>query len=342
MHAILLWFDYLPYGVPGCCGNTEARTPGFDRFAAGSVTFDNCFLDDRRGESGAGLVEALSKLREAGVRVRVLSVHPTQLVSLLAQQADTDSDRAIDVEMLDDDDQLMQRLRSAADEAFDKNSDADREQQPAVTVASLPGVVTAEGEVIEELLESADRLLDRLALVGTGEQTLLLVSAGGAHVSAEPGRELDERLIHVPLLGRSGPPLEFGWHSPSLVSQSDVANALLHRAGLPIEESGTESTAHAEALLRELSGERRESRPSLIIEGPDGTVGVRTREWYLTTRLEAAAGADLVGAAVDRAALYVKPGDLWDRLDVASQSPGVVEELVGMLPAGAGKSGARG
>ena len=50
MHAIVICFDRLPYGLLGCYGNTEARTPGFDRLAAQSVTFDNCFAADLRQE----------------------------------------------------------------------------------------------------------------------------------------------------------------------------------------------------------------------------------------------------------------------------------------------------
>lgn len=338
MHVILIWFDHLPYAVPGCCGNTEARTPGLDHFAAGSVTFDNCFVDDRRGENGAGVVGTLSRLQSAGVRVSVLSVHPTQLVSLLKQQADADAASAIAVEMIDDDDQLVQRLIRATDEALAASTVGETDEPRVVTVLSLPGVVTAEGEVVEDLLESADRLVDRLALASTGQRTLLVVTAGAGHVQGDGGRALDERLIHVPLLGRSGPRLEFGVRSPSLTGQSDVLHALLRLAGLPIERSA-QSTIYADALLRELSGERVGSRTSLILRGPEETVGVRTDKWYLTTQLDAAAAGGMAARAIDRAQLYVKPDDLWERLDVASQSPGVVEELVGMLPVEGEKSG---
>jgi hypothetical protein len=337
MHAILIWFDYLPYAVPGCCGNTEARTSGFDHFAAGSVTFDNCFINDLRGENGDVLAGTLLRLQSGGLPVSVLSAHPTRLVDLLHQQAKTRACRPIPVEMLNDDDQLMQRLDRAAYESMRATSALDGDEQPSVTIVSLPGVVTAEGIVVDEVLESADRLLDRLALINTADRTLLLVTAGRAHVSAEPGRELTERMLHVPLLGRSGPPLEFGLHSRSLVGQSDVLHALLLWAGLPIEKAEQEGAAHGEALLRELAGERVASRSSLFLRGPDERVGVRTDAWYLATRLDAAEGPRAAARAIDQAVLFVKPDDLWDRLDVASQSPGVVEELVGMLPVGAGK-----
>src|SRR5690606_846524 len=226
------------------------------------------------------------------------SVHPTQLVSLLSQQSDAHACSAIDVEMLDDEGQLSERMiRAVAD------APADGDEQRVVTVVSLPGVVTAEGNVLEHLLESADRLLDRLAFASTRERTLLLATAGAGEVSAEPGREMDERLIHVPLLGRSGPPLKFGLHSPSLVGQGDVLQALLRWAGLRVEGATRESATHAESLLRELSGERVGSRQSLLLRGPDGAVGVRTRQWYLTTRLEGTAGTDATARAVDQAAL---------------------------------------
>jgi hypothetical protein len=339
MHAILIWFDHLPYGVPGCCGNTQAHTPGFDRFAAGSVTFDNCFVDDRRGEGAGRLVDVLQTIYAAGVAVRVLSVHPTQLVSLLNRRADTDERRGVAVETLEDDNQLSERLVRALAAASTASGSADRETLRAVTVISLPGVITSEGKVIDESLQSADRLLDRLALAHAGEQTLLLVTAGAAHLTAEQRHELDERMIHVPLLGRCGLPLEFGVHSPSLVASSDVLHALVRWAGLWIEWAERDAATHAEALLRELSGARVASRQSLLLRGPDAAVGVRTREWYLTTRLETVGVGDAAASAVDQAALYVKPDDLWDRLDVASQSPGVVEELAGMLSAAEGKSG---
>lgn len=343
MHAILIWFDHLPYGVPGCCGNTEARTPGFDHFAAGSVTFDNCFVDDRRGDSAAGLVDALLRLQDEGITLSVLSVHPTHLIGLLNRHTDSDADSAIRVEMLNDDDQLMQRITSAVAESSVVTATSGSDEPRAVTVVSLPGVVDSERAVIDDRLESADQLLDRLAMVQTGERTLLLVTAGSAHVSAEQGRELNERMIHVPLLGRSGPPLAFGLRSPSLVALSDVPAALLCRARLSIEglahANEVDRAAHAAALLREVSGERVGSHRLLLLRGPDGTVGMRTGEWYLTSRVDANGGTSAAGSAVDQAALYVKPDDLWDSLDVASQWPDVVEELAGMLVGGAGKSG---
>src|SRR5690606_13222530 len=194
MHVILIWFDHLPYGVPGCCGNTEAHTPGFDRFAADSVTFDNCFVDDRRGDTAAGLVDVLRRLRAGGVTVHVLSVHPTQLVGLLNRDTRSDADTAnsaIQVEMLDDDDQLMQRITSAVAQSPVVTATAGSDEPREVTVVSLPDVVDCEGAVIDESLASADRLLDRLAIECTAARTLLLVTAGGAHVTAEPGRELN-------------------------------------------------------------------------------------------------------------------------------------------------------
>lgn len=331
MHAILVWFDHLPYGVPGCCGNTEASTPGFDHFAAGSVVFDNCFVNDCRGDSAAGLVEALQTLSAGGVAVRVWSVHPTHLLGLVNQRAPADAGPGLDVERLEDEDQLRHRLAGAAESAS-----AEGAASRAVTVISLPGVVTPGGDVLAEVLESADRLLDQLAVTATSPGSLLLVCAGGGHVSAEPGQQLHERLIHVPLLGRSGPPLDFGLHSPSLVALSDVPALLRQWGGLTVE---ADRAPHAAALLRELSGERVESRQSLLLRGPQEEVGVRTREWFLRTRWPAKPGPHAPAEAAERAMLFVKPDDLWDSLDVASQSPAVVEELVGMLPMGVGKSG---
>src|SRR5690606_36893539 len=302
--------------------------------------------DDRRGDTAAGLVDVLRRLRAGGVTVHVLSVHPTQLVGLLNRDTRSDADTAnsaIQVEMLDDDDQLMQRITSAVAQSPVVTATAGSDEPREVTVVSLPDVVDCEGAVIDESLASADRLLDRLAIECTAARTLLLVTAGGAHVTAEPGRELNERMIHVPRLGRSGPPLAFGLPSPSLVALSDGPAGLLGRPGLPAEtfaaDIESDRKAHAEAFLRELSGERVGARELLLLRGPDGAVGVRTSQWYLTSRLDAESSRAAADEAVDRAALYVKPDDLWDCLDVASQWPALVEELAGMLPIEPGKSG---
>jgi hypothetical protein len=338
MHALLIWFDYLPYALPGCCGNTEARTPGFDRFAAGSVTFDNCFIDDRCSDTGASLVEILQQMHELGAAVHVLAVHPTRLVELLRRYGDGRAGAAIDIAMLDDDEQLTQRLVVAV-ESPRRDPSSDGELPCVVTVVAMPGVVTREGKEIDELLEAADRLLDRLAVVPTSERTLLLVTAGGGQIAAEDADELNERSTHVPLLGRVGPPLEFGLHTPSLVAQSDVVAALLAWTRAAMGEKSSKPAAHAAALLRELSGERSDSRPSLFLRGHDGRVGMRTPQWYLATRLSAGGGSDAMSRAVESAALYQKPDDLWESLDMASQCPAVVEELVSMLLTVGGKSG---
>ena len=43
MHALLIIFERLPYGLLGCYGNMNATTPGFDRCASRCTTFDLCF-----------------------------------------------------------------------------------------------------------------------------------------------------------------------------------------------------------------------------------------------------------------------------------------------------------
>src|SRR5690606_22634420 len=141
------------------------------------------------------------------------------------------------------------------------------------TIVSLPGVVTAQGEVVSDLLESADRLLGRLTQVPTGDRTLLLVTADAGFPEGTAQHPLHERQIHVPLLGRIGRSLELGVHSSSLIALDDVIGSLSCWTGRSRAGRFAAEPVHAAALLEELRGQPRLSRVSLILRGPNGAVG---------------------------------------------------------------------
>lgn len=67
MIPIFLSLDKFPISVPGCYGNTEARTPGLDRLAAESMVFDRVYAQDTQtGETLRKMWDSLEPLFASG------------------------------------------------------------------------------------------------------------------------------------------------------------------------------------------------------------------------------------------------------------------------------------
>lgn len=66
MQAVVVTFEHLALWSLGGYGNTWIRTPRFDRFAAQSVAFDQCYATAAPGDAFAGLTRLATELRGGG------------------------------------------------------------------------------------------------------------------------------------------------------------------------------------------------------------------------------------------------------------------------------------
>jgi len=338
MHAILIWIDQLPYELLGCYGNLEADTPGFDRFAARSVTFDNCYVTDLRDDPHAALSAPLFNLAQQGVVVRVRASNESALVNRLQERTIPGGS----VEVSPSPEVLTEAVTRSVQEAMD----GDRGDS-VLTLFSISHIAGDTKEAVDVgdasatgPLALADHLVGHLAdLLENCPAPESLLTLVGAASGIEPAvteessdrSGLSESKIHVPLLGRTGSGLQLGLRSGALVTIADVA-ARIQAHFLATSVGGTEVEAEMHyALSTELCGAQITSREQLVLRAADDWYGLRTSEWFLTCRIPAGFSADSWEEAAESASLFAKPDDRFECLDVAAQSPNVVAELTQRL-----------
>ena len=335
MQALLIIFDRLPYGLLGCCGNTETNTPGFDQLAAEGITFDLCFATETTPvETVSELAAALTVLESAGVIVRTVRQQGSICGESLTTATTAEGVKSAAIS--DGTTPLADRVGSVLQSFLDQGPG----EMPALTVLSLRGVSVDKldegGSPASSLVSEADAVIARiLDLVppGSAHCQLLLVTAAqgipqiGSKVDGETAIETVDSLVHVPLLVRVRPSPEEGVRSSAFVTVADVSTTLLDWFNQPAAEPGDLCS-----LFPVIDGNASNAREVVLVRGAGGEVGLRTSDWYLLTRLDLEQPVVLQRTdAIEAARLFRKPEDLWDVLDVSTQSPEVVEQLVDRL-----------
>lgn len=330
MHAILIWFDRLPYGLLGCCGNTSGTTSGFNRLAAECVTFDRCYATDLKDDGSAEIAQLLVDLAHRGIRVRVVTQGSTRLGEFLRRMPNAKSG-AMEISLrasIDD---------HAITEIVAPHCDAGG-CESRLTVLSLvgvpPDVVDWRSDGVASAIAHADDVVDRLVAdlrkARTVEDLLVLVTAAVGLAVAGPSDvsrtdPLKEWAIRVPMFGRIGPALQFGVRCSSLVSNEDglatVSGYFGHTASRPSVRD----------LGEDLRGGDAGRRDALLVRGHENMYGLLTDDWYLITELRHGDATEMHELSAESASLFMKPDDLWDQLDVAGQSREVVDRLVSRL-----------
>ena len=335
MHALLVIFDRLPYGLLGCSGNTETRTPGFDRLAAGGITFDSCFASSASLDGAVPeLAEAVTRSASHGVSVRI--VEQSGCVSTGPIEAPVAVGDVRRMMIPEDDRPLADRVGSL----LEPHSIPLPDESSVLTIVALRGVpadcsdkpVTDEQSAVFAADAVIDRILDQSVPVAGPRQLLLVTAAQGLQQpedASDPAAavRICDSLVHVPLLGRNGSSLAAGVRCNALVSIGDVGVTLQDWFGLRNADSDDDVS-----LLPMFDGDDSGARELLILQAAGKQVGIRTRDWLLVTLLDEERSASQQRVdAVEAAALFRKPEDLWDVLDVSTQSPDVVERLVDRL-----------
>lgn len=310
--------------------------------AAGGVVFDNCFVNDLESHGAAAIVDTLIALTKDGVAVRILAASQTMLMDHVQSLPSVE----LETGQFADDALFADRVAKVIARTDDSCA--------SLTVVSHPGVAgenaDLDGVANTEAVKATDDLMSQLLdITAESHETLVLVTAAAGHPTDVDNATvniavnlLGERQIHVPLLGQLGPQREFGVRCPSLVTTDDVATTLIDWFGMA--EDGAAASPGRRSLLAEFRDEGGPVSDALILRGPGSTFGLRTDDWYLVTQLptDESLQQDTDAAyalAAESAALYVKPDDLWDCLDVASQEPDVVERLVEWLIASVTENG---
>jgi arylsulfatase A-like enzyme len=150
--------------------------------------------------------------------------------------------------------------------------------------------------------ELLDGLPDDVTLLVASDVGLPL----GEHGHVGPGGGLFEELVHVPLIA-VGPGIAPGGRVADLTSTLDLPTTIAARVGV---------TVPGVDLLAPLP-----ARDAIVLEA-DGERAIRTATWYLRVPREG------------QAALYEKPHDRADVLDVSGAHFAVAEDLTQALQGG--------
>lgn len=251
-------------------------------------------------------------------------------------------------------------------EANDDSEDVDPEARPSVGEAESDNIDSPELErqisrlVFAGYVSMIDRWLLKLleAVESSDERILLVVSANQGHSFGEvvdlvpnavgsatatvgnsgrasdrfqPG-SLSDTDVRTPLIiaefSRTADGGTFGSRHTALVQPVDVAATLGHWLGSDREGSDNDSATVGQNLSAALDGGTPESRSAAFCVGPDGQLGVRSRNWALVTSAKALNDEELVHSDVR---LFAKPDDQWDVHDVSSQYGEEVDALLGEM-----------
>lgn len=216
-------------------------------------------------------------------------------------------------------------------QAVSQLTDEQRRTHPAVYAGSVSLVDHWLGE-----------LLQAIEVNPTDQPTLVIVMSGSGYpwqkiqlesplerTSHAPG--LGDQIARTPLLLRATGDARFTdlvcIRSNRLTQSCDLVPTLIDW----FDQETQVSVQNGRSWLRELTA-IDQTRPSLFYTDGQSQVAVRTPEWLCVgTRIT---GNDSLetGASTPQSSLFVKPEDVWDISDVASQHPNVVEELLRSVP----------
>lgn len=184
-------------------------------------------------------------------------------------------------------------------------------------------------------------LVERIAADSNSQPTLLIVTAARGHLwyaadssadsTESPGRaNLSDQCLRTPLVLRfwnDNRYAEFGCQrSNRLVQTCDLVPTLLD--WFSPSTSGLEQDSSARSWLREMT-EQIPPRDRLQIDDNQFGRAVRTLDWLCVRQHSSQQPTDAAeNIAAERTSLFVKPDDIWDVNDMATQQPDVVSNLL--------------
>lgn len=354
--AILLLLDSLPLGELGCYGGFSEKTPGFDRLAAQGAVFENAYtpavIDDgsafeERGPWFAAWHEFAAGLRRDGCELKEI------VCTTLAALTDAASSEQVEAFLNRPErgalvisgpelvpppvhghlavvDEAVATLHAAIESA----GEADTllivgALQGAAFAGDKPAVDTDDDEEIDD--EESDDEVDAE-----------IDETDGSLDEDEPWEEPFPRLsagrVNIPLLLWTPAPVVPGMRIQALATTSDIPATLVawlspeSRKPLGVDGAGLGGLD----LLPLVDCLEESVRNEILIRGP-GEIALRTLDRYVVVRLDEPAGTlDGEGErgehprdnAPDTVAVFRKPQDVWDRLDVGNTMPEERDMLV--------------
>jgi hypothetical protein len=309
MRVLVITFDCLPRRWVGCYGGLELSTPGFDALSNLGWTYDNCISAD------VSEIDA----RPCGLS---LAFDHDDVPRLLVDGEPCPVAARIESEDVDEM-PVRKRLSDAARWL------GEQVHRDAVAWVAIEGVFqsTWPWESEEELEESQGdlELLDEAMTEfletwqSIAEEDCRLIVAGMTGLARKDARRdetegpLCDDLMHGPLWLIEGQGEPMGRRLQPVVSTLDIGATI--RNWIAPEDG--EGPVLGQFLKRDASA-------AVAVLGPDGSLGLRTEQWFLRR-----SGGDRPGED----ALYRKPDDVFDVFDVASLYPDVTAELAEQLNA---------
>lgn len=348
--AIVLALDELSRRCLGCYGHEWIETPNLDRLAASGVVFDQCMAspvdDPELRDATSSWVEHL--LRE-GVAVRWLKetdesasddgedLSKTSLAQLVNQaenaleelsQAPAASwllwmeSRGIGWPGL----ATTQFVELYADELDDVSAVLVGLREIEVAYAAL---LTQFDHFVGQLMATISRrfgdappMLIVVAMHGqpVGEAEMLASFGNPASGLSPDANSFRDEFVHPPLLIAGAASDLLGSRRSELVVPADIRPTLSEWFGISPEVS---AVREERSLLPLLQNTECVPRSELQLQDDDGGAAVRTRDFYFiqSKAVEQADEGELSGW------LFLKPEDVWELNDVASQYPEQVTKL---------------
>ena len=166
-------------------------------------------------------------------------------------------------------------------------------------------------------------LLAAINGLNDSEQPLLIVTAAAgermmtAFGSSEEDDPLPEEVVHCPLWIRVPGSEQAGSRRQALTQPTDLAPTLVEWFGITLPNFQLDG----QSLIPLLEGRETEIRESAFLGNGQNETAIRDRDFCLIRS----------GTAVPR--LFIKPDDRFNKADVASQYPSVVDDLEQLLNA---------
>lgn len=294
--AVLILFDSLPLTSLGCYGGFRERTPGFDRLAARGAIFENALTPRVSGGASAFGADGPWSDSWNDARSRLEQGVAIREVCCTTPHALVDA---------------------VAPEAVQPWLESNETGLLAITAPELLSApvhshLAAIDEAIGRLFDLVSERPDR--------NTLLVVAALLSHPPGPDFPRLRAGAINVPLLLWSPALPEPGIRHSELVLVTDLLPTIARWLGRDLPDAGRD-------LLEPVRDDVEPGRVDVRTEGL-GEVALRTGSHHLV--MDAAALNDGAAHATGdrRVALFAKPGDAWDELDVGGTMPDVRRDLV--------------
>ncbi len=331
--ALVLEFECLPAFVLGAYGCLRAGTPGFDHLAAESVCFERCFASEPARSSQS---RTLQSLRESGITVSFEEVGSVPEPG--ARSSGNRGKRPLVGESTQVPADLLSEVRWL--------------RHPGLPLEDAAKCLLATTPALRQLDELVEQVVVQLRAEESAEDWLLIVlGAAGVPPSRDPPTAgvaqslLGETELHVPLIVRTGQTgREFGTRRQELVHTGCLADTIIQWIRGTCDGVGYELS-----LLPAVEGRELPERDSIVCRGAEGEWAIRTGDFLCVATFaggrvgESGDGAPPIATPErpgisefhSEVALFVKPDDLWDTLDVADQYPAETERLLGVLRASA-------